>query len=135
MSIYEFIRWNDDYVMSMILWYGYLWYEHLCTWAWAWARVWTFKWKRWYNSGSDELTSHYRRRWPVRNGNGDTTPVVMSWPHTIVEDGPYLMIMMLYMLYVYDDDMKEMMFMYMYECYEDDDVMNMYEWYEKDDVA
>jgi hypothetical protein len=35
--------------------------------------------------------------------------------------------MMLYMLYVYDDDMKEMMFMYMYECYEDDDVMNMYE--------
>jgi hypothetical protein len=35
--------------------------------------------------------------------------------------------MMLYMLYVYDDDMKEKMFMYMYECYEDDDVMNMYE--------
>jgi hypothetical protein len=26
----------------------------------------------------DELTSHYRRRWPVRNGNSDTTPVVMS---------------------------------------------------------
>ena len=29
MSIYEFKIWNDNYVISIILWYDYLWDEHL----------------------------------------------------------------------------------------------------------
>ena len=87
MSIYEFTRWYDDYVMSMILWV-----EHLCTWAWAW------KWKRWYNSGNDEITSHYHRGWPVPNEN-DVIYVYGGWYER--DDVIYVICMA--------DDMKEMM--------------------------